>query len=256
MITHYQNKVIWIIGASSGIGAALAQELDSHGAILALSARRSEELKKLKESLKGSQHEILVLDVTNAESLTMSSCQIIQKFGRLDSVIFLAAAYTPMILENLDIVNTQQIIEVNMLGAFNVLFAVLPIFKKQIYGQIALCASIAGYIGLPGGQPYSATKAGIINLAESLRAELPKYIDVKLINPGFVRTQLTDKNKFNMPMIISPQQAAVFISKGLLSKSFEIHFPKKFTLWIKLLRLLPYNLLLKILSKIPYTSTY
>ena len=156
----------------------------------------------------------------------------------------------PMKIDKLDMEITRQMIEVNLLGAFNTVHAVLPILAKQSRGQVALCGSVAGYIGLPGGQPYSATKAAIINLAETLHAELPKKIDVKLISPGFVRTPLTDKNNFNMPMMISPEQAAIYIADGLLSKNFEIHFPKKFTIILKFLELLPYWLKLFITRRI------
>jgi short-subunit dehydrogenase len=248
-IKNYRDKIIWIIGASSGIGESLAKELSSRGAVLAISARRKDLLEGLKDSLKGNRHKIFALDVTNLKSVINAAQEIRREFSRIDIVIFLAAAYTPMQLDRLDIENTKQIIEVNLLGAFHVVHSVLPIFQEQSYGQIALCGSVAGYIGLPKGQPYSATKAGIINLAESLHAELPKTIDVKLISPGFVRTKLTDKNDFDMPMIIEPAEAATAIANGLLQKNFEVHFPKRFTYLLKLLQLLPYILLLKITKK-------
>jgi NADP-dependent 3-hydroxy acid dehydrogenase YdfG len=247
---NYQDKIIWVIGASSGIGEALVKELASRGAVLALSARRTDELKKLKNSLKGLRHEVFSLDVSELSAVINTAEAIYIKFGRIDSIIFLAAVYSPMKLDNLDPRAIQQMVEINLLGALHVVHAVLPIVKKQSYGQIALCGSVAGYLGLPGGQPYSATKAGIINLAESLRAELPEPIDIKLISPGFVRTALTDKNNFSMPMMISPTQAAVFIADGLLKNVFEVHFPKRFTWSLKLLQLLPYKLLLKITSKL------
>jgi short-subunit dehydrogenase len=246
----YKDKIIWIIGASSGIGESLAKELASRGAKLAISARRQNALADLKNSLTGQQHKIFSLDVSDSQSLINTAQAIYADFGRIDSVIFLAAAYLPMKIDKLDMEITRQMIEVNLLGAFNTVHAVLPILAKQSRGQVALCGSVAGYIGLPGGQPYSATKAAIINLAETLHAELPKKIDVKLISPGFVRTPLTDKNNFNMPMMISPEQAAIYIADGLLSKNFEIHFPKKFTIILKFLELLPYWLKLFITRRI------
>lgn len=243
--TAYHNEVIWIIGASSGIGAALASELAARGAHLALSARRKEPLETLKQSL-GAGHKIFVLDVVDAGLVSRTAQAIRAAYGRIDRIVFLAAAYTPMQLDELDLVVTRQIVEVNLTGAFHIVHAVLPILKEQQNGQIALCGSVAGYTGLPGGQPYSATKAGIINLAESLRAELPATIDVKLISPGFVKSELTDKNNFKMPMIISAESAAQNIADGLLKNSFEIHFPKTFTFWLKCLRILPYGLAFKI----------
>lgn len=242
---NYQDKIIWVIGASSGIGESLVKELASRGAVLALSARRTDELERLKNSLKGLRHEVFSLDVSELSAVINTAEAIYIKFGHIDSIIFLAAVYSPMKLDNLDPRAIQQMVEINLLGAFHVVHAVLPIVKKQSYGQIALCGSVAGYLGLPGGQPYSATKAGIINLAE-----LPEPIDIKLISPGFVRTALTDKNDFSMPMMISPTQAAVFIADGLLKNVFEVHFPKRFTWSLKLLQLLPYKLLLKITSKL------
>lgn len=246
-IKDYQDQIIWIIGASSGIGSALARELSGRGAILALSSRRKDELDNLKTSL-GDQHRVFSLDITDAEKTLRTAQAIRATFGRIDRVIFLAAAYAPMKIDNIDLAMAKGIIDINLGGAFNIVHAVIPILQTQApkyqkyRGQIALCGSVAGYVGLPGGQPYSATKAGIINLAESLHAECKPLIDVKLISPGFVRTPLTDKNNFDMPMIIEPEQAAKEIADGLVTRHFEIHFPKKFTILLKLLRLLPYTL--------------
>lgn len=246
----YKDQVVWIIGASSGIGAALACELSKRGAILALSGRRKTELEKLKNQL-GDRHKIFPLDVSDTSAVSHTAQIIRSSFSQLNKVVFLAASYTPMKIDALDIVNTKQMVDTNLTGAFNVVHAALPVLRaQQNKGQIALCASIAGFIGLPGGQPYSATKAGVISLAESLHAECKNYIDVKLINPGFVRTSLTDKNNFHMPLMIEPEQAANEIADGLLSKRFEIHFPKGFTWLLKILRALPYGLSLKLLQKI------
>jgi short-subunit dehydrogenase len=245
----YKGQIIWIVGASSGIGSALARELSERGAILALSARRKEELEKLKSAL-GEQHKVFSLDVTNAETTQRTAEAIRSAFGRIDRIVFLAAAYAPMRLDKLDLGVTKEIIGINLLGAFNLVYAALPILKTNNgKRQIALCGSVAGYIGLPGGQPYSSTKAGVINLTESLHAEYRDEIDIKLISPGFVRTALTDKNTFTMPMIIEPDEAAREIADGLLSRRFEIHFPKKFTYFLKIVRLLPYALSLSIIQK-------
>lgn len=247
--TLYQNEIIWIIGASSGIGHALAIELAARGATLALSARRKEELEKLKEHL-GERHIIYPLDITDNDLTLRTAKAIHAGNGRIDRVILMSAAYTPMQLDALDMLITRHMVDVNIMGAFNVAHAVLPLLKDQKSGQIALCGSVAGYTGLSGGQPYSATKAAVINLAESLYAECPNHIDVKLISPGFVRTALTDKNNFVMPMIITPEAAAKAIANGLQSKRFEIHFPKKFTMMLKILHQLPYALTLQITKKL------
>lgn len=249
MTISYNNEIIWIIGASSGIGQALAYELAAAGATLALSARRAGPLEALKAET-GEQHSIHPLDVAEEGAIARAISAIQATHGRIDRVVFLPAAYKPMRCDALDLATTRQIIDVNLMSAFSLVQALLPVFKAQESGQLALCGSVAGYVGLPEGQPYSATKAGIINLAESLRAECPPEIDIKLISPGFVRTPMTDKNDFEMPMIITPQQAAKEIAKGLKSRAFEIHFPKRFTLLLKLLSLLPYALMLKVTRNI------
>lgn len=237
----YQNEVVWIIGASSGIGKALAVELANAGARVILSARRKEALDQLKSELPGSPM-VFPLDVTDSDMVTRTAQAIRAAVGRLDRVIFMSAVYTPMELDALDITITKHMLDVNLGGAFHTVHAVLPILLEQKGGQLALCASVAGYVGLPGGQPYSATKAGLINLCESLYAEHARTLDVKLISPGFVRTALTDKNDFAMPMILTPEAAAKAIARGLLSKRFEIHFPWKMTFFLKLLQQLPYRL--------------
>jgi NADP-dependent 3-hydroxy acid dehydrogenase YdfG len=249
MRQDYHNQIIWIIGASSGIGAALAAELAGRGATLALSARRTEALNALTESLNG-EHSSFVLDVTNREHVESTAQAIYARYGRIDRIIFLAAAYTPMTLDRLDIHQTKQMIDINIMGALHVVHAVLPLLKQQNQGQIVLCGSVAGYTGLAGGQPYSATKAAIMNLAESMHTELSPLIDVKLISPGFVKSELTDKNNFAMPMMISAEQAARHIADGLTRAAFEVHFPKRFTFWLKLVRLLPYSLAFWITKKL------
>ncbi len=246
----YQGQIVWIIGASSGIGLALAHALAARGATLALSARRKDELDALQAQLTGA-HKVFCLDVTDAEQVNRTASAIRAAFGHIDRVVFLAAAYAPMQLTALDQAAVEQIIRINLVGAFNVIHAITQIFLTQTSkGQLALCGSVAGYIGLPGGQPYSATKAGVISLAESLYAECGNSFDVKLISPGFVRTPLTDKNAFKMPMIVEPDVAAAAIADGLLTRRFEIHFPRKFTLLLKLLRLLPYRLSLRLTRNI------
>lgn len=245
----YKDEIIWIIGASSGIGRALALELAASGATLALSARRKDELEMLKEEM-GERHMIYPLDVADTDLTQRTAKAIFAANGRIDRVIFMSAAYHPMTLEHLDMLVTRHMLEVNLLGAFNIVSAVYPLLKEQKSAQIALCGSVAGYTGLAGGQPYSATKAAIINLAESLHAECPDHIDIKLINPGFVRTALTDKNRFPMPMIVTPEAAAKAIALGLNASGFEIHFPKKFTYLVKMLSKLPYALKLFITRRI------
>ena len=234
-MTSFKDKHIWIIGASSGIGEALAKELSAQGAQLILSARSEEKLNNLNETM-DNKHTVLTVDAGSPDSLLSTA----QKIEKIDSVVFMAAIYAPHSNETKDISFIHEMIKVNLGGAFNTVNAVLPVFEKQGFGQIALCASVAGYRGLPYGQPYCATKAAIINYAESLKIELEnKNIDIKVINPGFVKTPLTDKNDFPMPMMISAEDAAQSLAKGLKSNSFEIHFPKKFTFIMKIIDILP-----------------
>lgn len=235
-----RGKYIWILGASSGIGAALAKELSARGAILALSARREDKLQELAQTLNGDQHIVVSADVAKPDSLKTAQADILKTFPRIDSALFMAAIYSPHDGKKKALSFIHDMLNVNLGGAFNVIDTIQPQFEKQGQGQLVLCASVAGYRGLPTGQPYCATKAALINLGESLKVDwAPKNIDVKIICPGFVKTPLTDKNDFPMPMIIEAEQAARAIADGLVSKSFEIHFPKKFTFIMKTIRLLP-----------------
>jgi len=241
----YHNKTVWIIGASSGIGNALAKEIAGRGGSLILSARRTEKLDALNKEL-GGTHEVATLDVTDAKACQKTAKNLSQKLSKqgrkLDSIVFMAATYTPpqLIKDHEDPAKTANVIEVNLIGAFNVVYSVLPLLEAQEGGQLALCASVAGYRGLPKGQPYSATKAGLLNLAESLRVESRKdNIDVRMISPGFVKTQLTEMNDFKMPMMISPEKAANYIADGLAGHRAEIHFPRRFTYFMKLLQAMP-----------------
>ncbi|MEM6781916.1 MAG: SDR family NAD(P)-dependent oxidoreductase [Pseudomonadota bacterium] len=238
------------MGASSGIGAALARNLSERGAVLALSARSEGKLNDLNTQLGGGHH-AFPFDVSDVETFTHTTAAVQEKLGVIDSVIFLAALYDPGSIEDMDLAKAHKTVDVNLKGAFTLVDTVLPIMKEQGGGQIALCGSVAGYRGLPNGQPYSATKAAIVSLAETMRAELDNTgIDVKLISPGFVRTPLTDKNDFKMPMMVEPEDAAEEIAKGLQSSAFEIHFPKKFTYMVKFLQIIPYWLFFKIAKKI------
>lgn len=235
-----KGKYIWILGASNGIGAALAKELAERGSTLILSARREEKLKDLYETLKGENHIIAPLDVSDPISVKEAQEHIVKNVPHIDSAIFMAAIYSPNDGQKKSLSFIHDMLSINLGGAFNFIDCVQQQFENQGQGQLVLCASVAGYRGLPNGQPYCASKAALISLGESLKVELePKNIDVKIICPGFVKTPLTDKNDFSMPMIIEAEEAARAIAKGLVSNSFEIHFPKKFTFIMKLIRVLP-----------------
>ena len=247
---NLKNKTIWIIGASSGIGYALAKELHVQGARLILSARREEKLEALNQEL-GGDHYVCPLDVAEHATLVQAMNDIQARFEHLDSVLFLPAIYTPHDGQKKYIETIHKMLHVNLGGAFNVVDVVQDVFIAQGSGQIILCGSVAGYRGLPSGQPYCAAKAAIISYAESLKIDLEgDNIDVKVINPGFVRTPLTDKNKFQMPMIIEPEQAAKAIAKDMQTSKFEIHFPKRFTFIMKAIHLLPAPLYFMLMRRI------
>jgi NAD(P)-dependent dehydrogenase (short-subunit alcohol dehydrogenase family) len=239
----FAGKTVWLIGASTGIGRALALELSRRGARLALSARNQSALDALAAETGRSDHLALPLDVTDAAAVKTVFAAAQAQLGAVDSVILLSAAYTPMALRALDMPKVSEMITTNLAAAFYVIDTVLPAMRARGAGQIALCGSVAGYAGLPNGQPYSATKAAIMNLAQSLRAEeASQGIDVRLISPGFVKTPLTDKNDFAMPAMITPEDAARRLADGLAGRSFEIHFPRRFTYVMKALAGLPYAL--------------
>lgn len=238
----FADKNYWIIGASSGIGASLAHELASRGARVAVSARRTDMLDDLVAQL-GPNYISAPMDIAQLEHIQNAASVVQSAFTHIDGIILLSAVYTPMSFKAMDITEARKIVDINITGTLNCLHVVLPILRAQKGGQIALCGSVAGYCGLPNAQPYSATKAAIINMAQTLRLEeKPNGIDVRLINPGFVRTQLTDKNDFQMPMMIEPEEAAKALADQLAGSGFEIHFPKKCTWIMKIISLLPYRI--------------
>jgi short-subunit dehydrogenase len=234
----FLKKNIWIIGASEGIGKALAISLSDCGANLVISARSQDKLNDLNDSLK-TNAVVASLDVSKRDDFTMTA-NFVLNLQKIDHIIYLPGIYEPTALRDLTDEIIDKSIDINLRSVFTLLQCTLPYLEKNPICQLAVVASAAGYSGLPHAQPYSATKAGVINLMESVKAEYP-HVDIKLINPGFVKTRLTDKNKFYMPALISTEEAAEYILKGLLQKNFEIHFPKRFTSALKCLKLLPYK---------------
>lgn len=253
-MTHHKSfagKHIWIIGASSGMGKELALELSRRGAVLALSARREDQLQEVMGQCSGAGHMIAPLDAGDPKAMQDGFGKVLENLPKLDSVIFLAAIYSPHDGKKKDIDFIHKTLQINIGGAYNVLDVAVPYFEGKKGGQIVICGSVAGYRGLPSGQPYCSTKAALINLCESLRVELkPSSIDVKVISPGFVKTPLTDKNTFPMPMMIEADEAARHIADDLLTNKFEIHFPKRFTYIMKIIKLLPNWIYLPLIAKV------
>ena len=244
-------KNCWIIGASAGIGASLAQKYQENGFNLILSARDEEKLNSLKNDLNSEQILVEKLDVSDVNSIAKAQENILKNFNKIDLVILCSALYEPMSVTDFDLDLAKKINDVNFNGFINLLKIITPHMKQNSDGQIAVIASVAGYMGLPNSFAYGASKAAIINLCEGIYSELKKdNIALSVINPGFVKTRLTDKNNFKMPFIISSKKAADEIFNGLKKKKFEIHFPKRFTILLKILRLLPYKIFFHLTSKL------
>ena len=239
-LRDWRGKRVWLVGASSGIGAATASRLHALGAKVVVSARNGTALDAFVASHPGSQS--LVLDATDAYAVRAAAAQVMAQ-GALGCVMYCAGHYKAMRSQALDAEEMRRHWEVNYIGAVHLLDALVPPLLAQGFGHISLVGSVAGYRGLPNSLAYGPTKAALIHLAETLYLDLrSSHIGVSIINPGFVQTPLTAQNDFEMPALLTPQQAADAIVKGWAQGRFEIHFPKRFTLWLKLLRLLPYRL--------------
>jgi short-subunit dehydrogenase len=242
-ITDWKDRRVWIIGASTGIGAALANLLAEKGARLALSARRAAPLAEMVQRYGAARALAVPLDITDAPALVAGTQHLAGAWGGIDVVVFMAGDYVAMHAWDIDLVAMRKMIEVNLIGFYNGLAAVVPQLLKQGEGHVTLVSSVAGYRGLPKSLVYGPTKAALINLAETLYLDLnPKGIGVTVVNPGFVKTPLTAQNDFTMPHLISPEEAAREIVAGHATGDFEIHFPKAFTRKLKLLQHLPYGL--------------
>lgn len=239
-MTHsLRGKKIWLIGASEGIGRALALRLAESGALLALSARNETALNELASTL-GSTPLVASCDVRDASTVDRAFTNIMDAWQNLDIVIYNAGYYVPMPSQKFDLPAIEAMVDVNFNGALRVLKNVIPCFLKARSGNIALVGSIAGYHGLPNALGYGASKAALIHLAENLACDLQgSGIKVQIINPGFVKTRLTDKNTFRMPQIMTPDKAADLIVKGLQTNRFEIRFPWLFSTLLKCMRWLP-----------------
>ena len=233
------DKVIWITGASSGIGKALAIKFAKEGWKVAISARRENllnEIAKIHSNIFS-----YPLDVTDSEKCKLVFNNIKEKFKSIDISFFSTGIHDPKSEKSLDLDKVRQIMEVNFFGTVNSINAVYKYYKERKSGQISIVSSVAGYRGLPAGGAYCASKSALTNFAESLNFEMKrKNVRVTLVSPGFIKTPMTDQNDFPMPFIKSPEFAAEQIYQGLVKKnSFEIHFPKTFTIIMKILQILP-----------------
>ena len=242
------QKKIWITGASSGIGKALAEKFAAEGWKVAASARRKEILDKM------SEHENIFsypLDVTNQDQIKNSFEKIIEDFNGLNLCVFSSGTYDPKLEQEINVVQNKFVMETNFFGVLYCIKTVENYFKNKKDGHISIVSSIAAYRGLPNSSGYGPSKAALTNLTESLYFDFKKYnVRISLVSPGFIKTPLTDKNEFPMPFIKSPEFAAEKMFNGLTkSKAFEIHFPKALTILLKIFRVLPYKIYLFLIDK-------
>lgn len=247
-LRDWAGKTAWLVGASSGIGLATARALHARGARVVVSARQVQALEGFVQAHPGAL--ALPLDATDRGAVRAAAEQLVAD-GGLDLVAYCAGHYKPQRAFAFDLAEMLKHQDINYLGALHVLDAVLPHMLARRAGHLSLVASVAGYRGLPQSLAYGPTKAALINLAETLYADLhDRGIGVSLVNPGFVQTPLTAQNQFPMPALITPEQAAWEIVQGWARGRFEIHFPKRFTVWMKLWKWLPYPLYLPLVRRL------
>jgi NAD(P)-dependent dehydrogenase (short-subunit alcohol dehydrogenase family) len=233
-ITDWTGRVVWLVGSSSGIGRACAELLHARGARVVISARNAAALDVFTQVHGGAL--AIAVDVTDRMGMAAAAQQIVQRFGRIDMAIYCAGYYKALRATRFDLDEALQHNQVNYIGALHMLDAILPTLIGQKAGHICLVSSVAGYRGLPNSLAYGPTKAALINLGQTLYLDLETSgIGVSVVNPGFVETPLTAGNQFKMPALITPQQAAEEMLSGWAAGRFEIHFPKRFTLWLKFL---------------------
>lgn len=247
------SQNVWITGGSAGIGRALALRLCRDGATVAISGRTLASLQEVQSTAQALPGKVicLPLDVTDEAAVMAAPDTIEAEAGPLDLVVLNAGTHQPMNAADFSPAIFRKLIDVNVMGVAHGLAAVMQRFLDRRAGHIAVVSSVAGYRGLPSAAAYGATKAALINMCESLKPELDEAgIALSLVNPGFVRTPLTDKNEFEMPFLMEADAAADRLADGLASGRFEITFPRRFTWMLKLFRCLPYFLYFRLTRRL------
>jgi NAD(P)-dependent dehydrogenase (short-subunit alcohol dehydrogenase family) len=259
-LRDWRGKVVWLVGASSGIGQACAEKLYEQGATVYVSARNAAALNAWTASrsecdaLGRARAVAMPLDVSEASALHSAARQINERHP-IDLVVYCAGHYKAVDARAFSLAEMLRHQQINYVGALNLLDAVLPAMRDRAQqgegGHISLVSSVAGYRGLPRSLAYGPTKAALTNLAEALYLDLqPLGLAVSVVNPGFVETPLTAQNDFKMPGLISAEQAAQEMLSGWARGAFEIHFPRRFTRWLKFMRLLPYRLYFPLVRRV------
>ncbi|NEA33527.1 SDR family NAD(P)-dependent oxidoreductase [Streptomyces sp. SID13031] len=229
------GRRIWVVGASSGIGAALARELCRRGAHVAISARRADAL----QAVAGEWMTAVPCDITDADDVRQAADVVAAELGGIDIAV-LSAGYWKQMGSDFDVESINQHLKVNVGGMANCLGELIPRMNVQGAGVIVGISSVAGYRGLPGSEAYGASKAAQINLLEALRVRLrPDGIDVITVCPGFVKTEMTEQNTFPMPFMVSAEQAGRAIADGIEKQSARIVFPWQMSLLMRVAKLVP-----------------
>lgn len=237
-------KVVWITGASTGIGREIALQLAAQGVTVAASARSAAKLASLGPNIRP-----YPLDVTDRQAIHAMLDTIERDLGPVDLAIMAAGTYSPLDVEIFDPLLFESAITTNYLGVVNCLSGLLPRMLSRRRGHVAWIASVAGFVGLPKAAAYGPSKAALINLAESLKVDLElRGVTVSVVNPGFVETPLTAQNEFAMPFLMQAPEAARLTIDGLRRGRFEITYPWRFVLIMKLARLLPYALFFRLIK--------
>jgi NAD(P)-dependent dehydrogenase (short-subunit alcohol dehydrogenase family) len=222
----FQGKTYWLVGASEGLGRALAQQLAAAGAHVIVSARNADALQALAGSLPNAR--AVALDVGDRASVVAAA----QAVGPVDGVVWLAGVYWPMPAQDWNAEQVEAMFDINLTGAARVLGQVVPAMVARGAGHVVITGSLSGYRGLPGSVGYSSSKAGVMHLAEALYCDLRGTgVDVQLANPGFIKTRLTDKNTFKMPFLMEPEQAASEMMTLMRGTKFQRAFPRVFS-WL------------------------
>ena len=232
---EFQGKRYWLVGASAGLGRAVAERMSPLGCELILSARNEGELTEISDGLPG-KSQVVPMDVSDDDSVAAAA----QAAGEIDGLVFLAGVYWPQSAQEWNPKEVAMMCDINFTGAARVLGHVVPPMVARDDGHIVITGSLSGFRGLPGSIGYGASKAGIMALAESMYCDLRKTgVDVQLINPGFIKTRLTDKNDFNMPFIMEPEAAAREFVEHMQDDSFAKNFPRMFGAMFRAANFLP-----------------